>query len=215
MLISQVLWQWALCLAVGAVAAASVAGAPLSGGALAKAAVKQELELWASHLLSLSSVFNGLVLAWFLIRLARLEPSGTRRGWAARLLLPGLLAAFALPTPWVLWQGWTGLEQGYPAKAESLLDALWPVAIALVLAPLLAGWPLPTQPPGDLLLGLVRLARPVSLARMLPPARIAPRKRLSAGKISPSAVETALTRWGNAGWVLLLLILVIFALLAD
>ncbi|MFP4569497.1 complex I subunit 5 family protein [Rhodosalinus sp.] len=218
MLISRARWQRALCLAVGAVAAASVAGAPLTGGALAKAAVKQELEPWASTLLSLSSVFTGLVLIWFLIRLARLKPSGTGRGWAARLSLPGLLAALALLAPWALWQDWTGLEPGYPARLETLRDALWPVAIAAVLAPFLARWPLPTRPPGDLLLCLVRPGRPgwrAGPARLLPPAKNARQVRLPAGPLAPSALEAALSRWGNAGSVLLLLIPLIFALLVG
>ncbi|ROU00153.1 complex I subunit 5 family protein [Histidinibacterium lentulum] len=212
-LISRTRWQRALCLVLGTVTAASVAGAPLTGGALSKAAVKQGLEPWASHLLSLSSVFTGLLLAWFMFRLARLEPSGTGPGWTARFLLPALLAALALLAPWALWQDWTGLEQGYPAKADSLRDAFWPVAVVVVLAPFLARWPMPTQPPGDVLSALVRLGRRIASARPRPPGKIAPQFRLPARQIAPSALEAAFGRWSNAGTVLLLLIPLILVLL--
>jgi hydrogenase-4 component B len=214
MLVSEGRWQRRLCLGLAAILAASVAGAPLTGGALAKAAVKQDLVEWASLALGTSSVTTGLVLLWFLFRLRRLSPSGDARGWVARLSLPAILGALALAAPWALWQDWTGLGAGYPARAGNLLDALWPVGVALAIALELGRWRPPQVPPGDILLVLAPPEDRDIRQWSLPTSGIGGPRIGPAFKAGSAALETALSRWGRSGWILLLLIPLLFALLA-
>jgi len=214
MLVSHARWHRTLCLVLAAIVAASVAGAPLTGGALAKAAVKQELAGWAVLALSLSSVTTSLVLLWFLVRLRRVNPSGEGRGWLARFSLPAILGALALAAPWALWQDWTGLAHGYPARPGNLLDALWPVGVALVIAPALVRWSLPRMPPGDILLVIAPPKRGGFRQPALPTFKTGLPGVGPAFTAGRSGLEKAMSRWSRSGWLLLMLIPLIFALLA-
>jgi formate hydrogenlyase subunit 3/multisubunit Na+/H+ antiporter MnhD subunit len=205
--------QRVLCLAVAAAVSASVAGFPLTGGALAKAVAKQGLAEWQSLALSLSSVATSLVLIWFLTRLWHMETHGQTGRGAYLLSLPAILAVLALGAPWFFWEAWSDLEKGYPLKTGTLWDALWPVAVSAPLALALLRQPLPQKPPGDLLLmlGVFRL-RGFAMHRLVPVrsnAKIASRML----EETIEKFEDILMRWNLTGVFVPLLVLLIFVLL--
>lgn len=124
-------WRIGMLMAV-ALVALSVAGAPLTGGSVAKLAVKSGLSGMAETALTLSAVTTTLVLARFLIRLASIEPKGQAARPASLLALPTLaLALAALVLPWLFGPSWTGLKPGYPLQMSSLWSSAWPVAVGL------------------------------------------------------------------------------------
>ncbi|RDC71323.1 NADH/ubiquinone/plastoquinone (complex I) [Rhodovulum sp. 12E13] len=201
-----------LCLALAAAVSASVAGLPLTGGALAKAAVKQGLADWSALALSLSSVATSLILIWFLARLWQMQGRDEAL-WGARFALPAALGVLAVTGPWLLWSAWSGHGPDYLFKADTLIDALWPVAIALPPAAAVLRWRLPQLPPGDLLLILgawrgraVRIPAPLSLRADADGA-------LRAARRNSARLEGILIRWRLTGVLIPLLVLLMFALL--
>jgi hydrogenase-4 component B len=139
--------------------ALSVAGLPLTGGALVKAAAKDGLAATATLALTLSGVTTTLILAWFLHRLASGGKPAPGQNWAALAAGAAALGLAALVVPWLLWSGATGLPADYPLRGSAMIDALWPVLIGLALAALVLRRPAPELPPGDLLT-LAPAARP-------------------------------------------------------
>lgn len=201
-----------LCLALAAAVSASVAGFPLTGGALAKAAVKQGLEEWAALALSLSSAATSLILVWFLSRLWQTE-SREEAGWAFRFALPAALGVCAVAVPWLLWGAWSGHGPDYVVKADTLIDALWPVAIALPPAAAVLRWRLPQIPPGDLLLLLgAWQARTLRMPDPLP-LRADVGGACRAVRQNAARLEGMLIRWRLTGVLVPLLVLLMFALL--
>ncbi|MFP4327554.1 MAG: proton-conducting transporter membrane subunit [Paracoccaceae bacterium] len=201
------------CLIAAAVLCASVAGVPLTGGALAKAAVKPGLPGALVTVLSLSSVATSLILLHFLARLRALPTGRPATGWPWRLAPPLLAGLPGLVLPWLLWSGWTGKAVEDLLTAGAMRDALWPVLAALPLALLLRRG-VPTFPPGDLLL-LVPSLPPRAGPRPAPLPR--PRRLEAAAEALPGLVaraETILTRWRFAGRILPLLVLLFFAVIA-
>src|SRR6056297_3324382 len=202
-----------LCLGVAAAVAASVAGFPITGGALAKAAVKPGLTDAIVLAVSLSSVVTSLILVWFLRRLWLLTASrAPSAGFPRRLALPALAGALAVASPWLLWTEWTGRQAGYPLAATSIVDATWPVAVALPFALALLRRSPSAIPPGDLLL-LLPAWHPVSVAL---PDRV-PLGRgdrvLSAVPRAIARAERILIRWPVSGALLPILVVVFFVLL--
>jgi multicomponent Na+:H+ antiporter subunit A len=135
-----------LCLGLG--------GLPLTGGFLAKYAVKGQFDAGlAAWLAAASAIGTTLLMLHFLGRLARTEASSPAPTAPARLQLPWLVAAMAaLLLPWLLYPA-TGLGQSGAALAPGeLWSGLWPVAIGSALALLLrAGLArLPQVPEGDI-----------------------------------------------------------------
>ena len=143
--------------------ALALAGAPLTGGALAKHYLKDLTAFTPvaspgllGGLLALASLGTTLLMARFLWQLRR------RSGAAARphpaLWLSWLLAlAIALLAPWLL-----PVEAGAQLAPAALWSAAWPLlagaALALLAARLLPGAPL-SVPSGDILVPLERLIR--------------------------------------------------------
>jgi hydrogenase-4 component B len=204
--------QRILCLALAAAVSASVAGFPLTGGALAKAAVKQGLAELASLALSLSSVATTVILVWFLSRLWQSE-SRVEAGWAFQFSLPLTLGLSAVAVPWLLWSTWSGHGPEYVLKADTLMDALWPVAVALPPAAAVLWWRLKQFPPGDLLLVLgAWQARSFSLPDLLP-LRADTSGAYRAIQQNVVRLEGILMKWSLTGVFVPLLVLVIFALL--
>jgi formate hydrogenlyase subunit 3/multisubunit Na+/H+ antiporter MnhD subunit len=122
-----------LALIVAALLGLSLAGLPLTGGALAKLAVKDLFGDGAAGVASqLSAAATTTLMLVFVIRLARLpaaERVGASRGrvwsWAA-------LAVAALLVPWLLVAA-----IGSPAEAfepAKLWDSIWPMLIGAALA---------------------------------------------------------------------------------
>ena len=201
-----------LCLALAAAISASVAGLPLTGGAMAKAAVKQGLAEWEALALSFSSAATSLILVWFLSRLWQAE-GREATGWGVRFALPVALGVLAVAAPWLLWSAWSGQGPDYLFEADTLIEALWPVAIALLPAAAVLRWPPPQLPPGDLLLMLgAWRGGPVKL-----PGQLA--LRVDAGGIGRAVqreatrLEDILTRWRLTGVLVPLLVLLMFLLL--
>ncbi|MFU8865127.1 MAG: proton-conducting transporter membrane subunit [Rhodobacterales bacterium] len=206
--------QRVICLVVAAVVAASVAGLPLSGGALAKSVSKSGLTDDLALLLSLSSVTTTLILVWFLHRLWALPMAETApERWGLRLVLPTTAGVLAMLAPWLLWADWSDQALGYNLAQATLTDAIWPVLVALPVALILLRKALPAVPPGDLLLVLPRWPfGPVTL-----PEVSAPSRRLRAFGTATSALVSAaehrLIRWSLSGTILAALVLVFLAAL--
>ena len=206
--------QRVICLIVAAVVAASVAGLPLSGGALAKSLAKSGLTDDLSLLLSLSSVTTTLILVWFLHRLWALPLARDAPDWwGLRLVLPAVAGVLAVAAPWMLWADWSSEALAYNLKQDTLTDALWPVLVALPVALVLMRKALPDCPPGDLLLLLPRWRfGPLNL-----PEAPAPSRRLralgTAAFALVSATEHRLIRWSLTGTILAALVLVFLAAL--
>jgi formate hydrogenlyase subunit 3/multisubunit Na+/H+ antiporter MnhD subunit len=139
-------------LIVAALLGLSLAGLPLTGGGLAKLAVKDLFGDGAAGVAAqLSAAATTALMLVFVMRLARLpaaERVGASRGglwsWAA-------LAAAALLLPWLMFAA-----IGSPAEAlepAKLWGAVWPMLVGAALAAGLwaAGDQLPRIPPGDIL----------------------------------------------------------------
>jgi formate hydrogenlyase subunit 3/multisubunit Na+/H+ antiporter MnhD subunit len=147
---NHVLVKAALFLTVGAVAALdgrartlalivavllglSLAGLPLTGGALAKLAVKDQFGDGAAGMASqLSAAVTTALMLVFVIRLAR-SPAAERVGASRGRLWSWLaLAIAALLVPWLMFAA-----VGSPAEAlepTKLWDAVWPMLIGAALA---------------------------------------------------------------------------------
>ncbi|WP_114965813.1 complex I subunit 5 family protein [Alkalilacustris brevis] len=218
-------------LGLAALAALSVAGAPLSGGALVKAAGKPVLAggagATAEMLMTISGITTTLLLGWFLIRLSReATPEGKhsagRSDW--RLWAPVLaLSLGAVLLPWGLWSDWSGgLGPDYPWRGTTLLAAAWPVATGLA-AGLLANWRglvMPRLPTGDLapmleraVLTTIRQAERADTARRsLAQKTVTSPLPRSLGNQTGQLVarlEAALGQWRWSGLAALVLILVL------
>jgi formate hydrogenlyase subunit 3/multisubunit Na+/H+ antiporter MnhD subunit len=135
-----------LCLGLG--------GLPFTGGAIAKFAVKDQLDVdVVGWLAAASAAGTTLLMLHFLGRLARSGAEDSRATASAGLSVPWLaMAVAALVLPWLLYPA-TGL--GPVAEAigpKALWAALWPVAIGAGLAFALRGWAerMPRIPEGDI-----------------------------------------------------------------
>ena len=167
--VAALAWQRSLRLAVIVVAvvlALGFGGLPLTGGALAKAAVKDELGSgMAGALSALSAVGSTMLMLHFVHRLhASMPARGSDDGGRASpgLLLPGFgLAAMAVFLPWLLF----GPVAGHPIAdlfaPAALWSATWPVMIGMALAAAVVRWggALPRIPEGDLLVPAERAAQ--------------------------------------------------------
>jgi formate hydrogenlyase subunit 3/multisubunit Na+/H+ antiporter MnhD subunit len=177
-----------------AVLALGFAGLPLTGGFLAKLAVKPMLgDGLAGLLATLAGAGSTLLMLHFL---QRLRCAAARDGQApAGLMLPWLaMALAAVALPWALF-----LVTGIGSLAEaftpgSLWAALWPILLGGALAAALRRWGerVPQVPEGDIVVlvehaGRAGTAFGASLAR----------------------AETLLQRWPVAGIALLALMLVL------
>ena len=140
-----------LTLIVAALLGLSLAGLPLTGGALAKVAVKDLFGGGAVGLASqLSAAATTALMLLFVMRLAR-SPPAERVGAPRPPLWPwAALAPAALLMPWLMFAA-----IGSPGEAlepTKLLDAVWPMLVGAALAAGLwaAGDRLPRVPAGDI-----------------------------------------------------------------
>jgi formate hydrogenlyase subunit 3/multisubunit Na+/H+ antiporter MnhD subunit len=143
--------RWTLVLA--AVLALSLGGFPLTGGALAKLAVKTPLGNGVAGMLAtVSAASTTLLMLHFLQCLARMSsqdpeaaaPTGFALSWQSMALASVLV-------PWLLYP----TAGGHVADAltpAALLEALWPILVGAVLALGLRHWRdrLPHVPEGDI-----------------------------------------------------------------
>ena len=184
-----------LALIVAALLGLSLAGLPLTGGALAKLAVKDLFGDGAAGMASqLSAAATTALMLVFVIRLARLpaaERAGAPRGrlwsWAA-------LSVAALLVPWLMFPA-----IGSPAEAldpAKLWDAIWPMLVGAVVAAGVwaAGDWLPRIPAGDIVVA----------------EETAFRASLSLGPMFERA-DRGLREWPAAGLALLMVALALAA----
>jgi formate hydrogenlyase subunit 3/multisubunit Na+/H+ antiporter MnhD subunit len=143
---------WPVLIPAG-VLALGLAGLPLTGGALAKLAVKAQFSEGAVGWLStLSAAGSALLMFYFLRRLAAVAPQKAFAITAARYTWTWLITAFAaVVVPWSLYPtAGSGLRLEALAPA-ALWGALWPVLAGGLLAAVLwrRGHRLPRIPEGD------------------------------------------------------------------
>jgi energy-coupling factor transporter ATP-binding protein EcfA2 len=118
-----------LVLLMAAVLALSLGGLPLTGGALAKFAIKESLgNSIASTAATVSAAGTTLLMLHFLLRLQRSRDA--RAAASAGLVWSWLAVALAsIVVPWLM----------YPALGGDIADALTPAAILEALWPVLSG----------------------------------------------------------------------------
>ena len=141
-------------LALATVLAAGLGGLPLTGGALAKFAVKDPLGDGLMGTLGvISAIGTTVLMLHFVVRLranASTEPQATA---PAGLALPWLAMAVAsIAVPWTLYYLAPLGALPDPLAPKYLWEALWPVAIGAVLAVVLtrSSNRLPRIPEGDI-----------------------------------------------------------------
>jgi len=141
--------RWPLILA--AVLALNLAGLPLTGGAVAKLAVKGALGYGlAASLANASAAATALLMLHFLMRLARSAPQIEQMEAPASIVrLWPAIAIGAIFIPWLLYPA-VG-DPLYTASIATVWDGLWPIVIGAALAPALQRWgaSLPRIPEGD------------------------------------------------------------------
>jgi formate hydrogenlyase subunit 3/multisubunit Na+/H+ antiporter MnhD subunit len=154
-------------LPVVALMALVIAGLPLTGGALAKLAIKDPLgEGMAGTLVTVS----GATTALLMLRFVWLEATAPRD--EAGIPPPGLLLPWAatvvaaLVLPWVLFPALTGHGAAYPFTPENLWAGLWPILVALAVAAMALSLKLPAfnLPQGDLVVLAEATARRIQRA---------------------------------------------------
>ena len=200
-----------------AVIAASVAGLPGTGGALAKAAVKPVFDGAGLWLVTASGIGTSLILLRYLILGARTKADAARPPllMSAPVILTGLCA---LILPWLAWSAFDPRPLGYLAGAGAIIDGLWPILVALVIAgialvPAIAGRiRAPDIPEGDIAVplerGAIRVIRAVT--EMEPPVPQAHEWRRVLRVIAPAeALERRLLPWRVSGMVVLVLIVAV------
>jgi formate hydrogenlyase subunit 3/multisubunit Na+/H+ antiporter MnhD subunit len=205
---------------IAALMALSVAGLPLSGGALAKLAIKDPLgDGVAAFLVTVSAVTTAMVMLRFMFLLA----SGAGRDAArppADLVLPWAATVLAaLVLPWALFTPYSPHPLSYAFTAENLWTGLWPILIAAGAAAVVLGlWrPSITVPEGDIVVFGEAAARFVqteqaSLARAVLTIRW-PRLPVEAPARFAAFVEHRAQKWPVIAPVLLILAAVIGATL--
>ncbi|WAC29298.1 complex I subunit 5 family protein [Ancylobacter sp. SL191] len=189
-----------LALGVMAVMALSLAGLPLTSGALAKYAAKGPLgDGLAGTLAALSAAGSALLMLHFLRLVAKDPPvrADAVAGWG--LLAPWLAtAAASLLAGWMLFAPVTGDAPESALAPAALWDATWPLLLGALLAFGLArsGIRLPKIPEGDIAV----------LAMCALPAV----RRIGDGA---ERLDAALRRWPVAGLALMAIMLVLGATL--
>jgi hypothetical protein len=130
-----------------------LAGLPLTGGALAKLAIKPVLgEGWAGTLGTLSSLATALLMTHFLFRVAAMPAPVTPAALPGGLRWPWLIvAAASVFVPWALYLTVMDGSVAYALSPDVLWASLWPVVLGAALAAAVQRWggSLPRIPDGD------------------------------------------------------------------
>ncbi len=144
---------WAV-LVPAAVLALGMGGLPLTGGALAKLAAKDQLGYGLVGTLGyLSAAGTTLLMLRFLQRLVATRPYSEDAVAPAGLMLPWLVMALAaILVPWALYPLATGGSLADPLRPAALWGGLWPVLLGALLFVVLRRWGrhLPQVPEGDI-----------------------------------------------------------------
>jgi multicomponent Na+:H+ antiporter subunit A len=144
-----------LVLLPAAILALGFGGLPLTGGALAKLAIKGPMGNGAAGTLAtLSAIGSTILMLHFLHRLIVNAAQDSQRAAPIRLVLPWLVIAFAgVALPWALYSRITGGSLQEALAPKELWAALWPVLTGGLLSVGLRRWEdrLPRVPAGDVL----------------------------------------------------------------
>ncbi len=173
-------------LALGAISL-SIAGLPLTGGALAKLALKAPLGPASQLLVTVSAITTLLLLIHF-IRTLRPARMGETRAPLIRSVPVAALGAAALVLPWTAWE-LTGLSPGYALDRANLINGALPLLIAAGAATLVRQARLapPPAPQGDLLALVVAACQSTNRSRRYP----------LPGRLNALAQRPALPRWAE------------------
>jgi formate hydrogenlyase subunit 3/multisubunit Na+/H+ antiporter MnhD subunit len=189
--------QQRLVLLTAALAALGFAGLPLTGGALAKLAVKPLMGDGVAGLLFAAAAIGSTLLMLHFIRLIRAVSQNAQAEAGFRTWL--FVFALAMLLPWMLFDIVTGLPATYAVSPGALFDLAWPVAAGLMIGWGLAAMGLAaSKPSSDPLIGLwdaLDHAAPRSAAWL-------------------ASLETASRRW-QASASLLVLVVLALAILAG
>jgi formate hydrogenlyase subunit 3/multisubunit Na+/H+ antiporter MnhD subunit len=157
--------RWVLPVVV--LMALSIAGLPLTGGALAKLAIKDPLgDGMTGTLVTASAVTTALVMLRF-VWLEATAPRDDAGTPPLGLVLPWAATVVAsLAGPWVLFPVLTDHPASYPFTPENLWAGLWPILLALAIAALALILKLPavSLPQGDLVVIAEAAARRIRRA---------------------------------------------------
>ena len=180
--------------------AAGLGGLPLTGGALAKFAVKDPLGDGLMGTLGvISAIGTTVLMLHFVVRLRANAATEPQAAAPPGLALPWLVMAIAsIAVPWALYYALPLGPLPDPLAPKYLWEALWPVAIGAVLAVVLerSGDRLPRIPEGDIAVAIDAAAR----------AAITGSRRFE-------RVDDGLRQWPAAGLSLLALAIAIGAAL--
>lgn len=226
------LWRRRVALTGLAVAALALSGAPLTSGALAKTALKDATHTahapWADLLLTLSAIATTLLMVRFLLLIrVQLADDDSSKPFQLWIWLPwtglvALIGSIALLLPW-----YVDLEIADPTAVTlaKIWSGLWPVLAGVVLfggvgylarrynvqAPL-------RIPAGDLIVPIeAMLARKPDLAGIR--SEVQSPRRFVVGifqnrKWPLRRIESVMAQWGNAGILLMSLLIAFLLLLA-
>ncbi|MEQ8401975.1 MAG: proton-conducting transporter membrane subunit [Roseitalea porphyridii] len=192
--------------------ALSVAGLPLTGGAVAKTALKSDLSGPTAFLVAASAAGTALLLLhfWLLLRRDSADASTPDDGmlWA-----PFLAAgAAALVLPWMVLPA-AGLDAAYVLSFANLWSAAWPLAVAALIAAaayaLKLKWP--SVPAGDLVVAAERIAPAMRRGRR--PVRMGTDWSLPPMGARLDRLEQSLRGWNVAGSALVAIAVLLTGLL--
>ena len=154
--------RWWPVLLPAAVLSLALAGLPLTGGALAKAAIKGPLGGGVAGVLAtLSSIASTILMLHFLRCLRQGSPESARASAPAGLVVSWLaVAVAAVVLPWAVYPAIANASWQTALAPASIWESLWPVLVGALLAAALQRWqpPLPHVPPGDVLTLAMRAA---------------------------------------------------------
>ena len=194
--------RWWPVLFPAAVLSLALAGLPLTGGALAKAAIKAPLGGGIADVLAtLSSIASTILMLHFLRCLRHASPIASPASAPAGLVVPWLAVAVAtVVLPWAVYPAIANAPWRAALAPAVLWEALWPVLVGALLASVLQRRlpSVPRVPPGDVLTLAMRAA---------PAAR-----RLAAAAVR---IDARLLQWPVAGVLLVALTLVLAAALLS
>ena len=141
-------------LIITAVMALGLGGLPLTGGALAKSAVKAQLGQGViGGLATLSAIGTTMLMLHFLRRLFFTTSKGRMAEPSAGLVLPWLaISGASVAVPWIMYGSVTGGDVREVLSLQALWGSLWPVLVGGGLAFVLKDWLhcLPRLPVGDI-----------------------------------------------------------------
>lgn len=217
---------WPVMLATALVAGA-IAGLPLTGGALAKLAIKDPLGGGpAAILVDLAAVGTSLLLLRFLIAAAGTRTQNSQSALAPGLLVPWAAAVLAsLAVPWTIFTGLVDEPLAQAWAAKDVWAAAWPIAAAVVIALLASRLPtrlIPAVPEGDLVVPIEAAWR-IAVVRAQLEQRASLRSR-EARQLGPALEATGRwldksevygRSWTLGGAALLFVVLIFGALLAG